>query len=312
MRSPGPLPGKPLVFAISFLAMSFLSCEQSTPTAPPAASSQIPATEKVFVVFEGPWAFAPDPKDPGSVVAIAPKTKRHRDLYVQASNQSTLASGIYDLSLSSHSGPAAAPVDPSIAQSKITPQNLQSALDNKSARYVIRLPKPEEYVIAGRSRSRLGTTYPPDPATEKDYATAVSFRYNVNSLNGFSLAGTPDRGVGVFNPLLLRVETPMIQFVIEVAQDDDPNDKCSTHSRESFHDLTTLLGLTLYVDFPEDAANCHGKDPQNVHSARATLGFISSERANIPGYLAMAIYFLFFTRPLIDCHAPDLILTPSS
>jgi hypothetical protein len=327
------------VLAALFLSACQQSQQQATPA--PAAVSQVPSTEKVFILFEGPWAFAPDPKDAGRVVAIAPKTKGHRDLYVKASNQSTLASGVYDLSFPSHSGSAAAIADPSIAQADVDPQNLQRALDNKSGRYVIRLPKPEEYVVAARSRSRLGATYPPDASTEKDYATAVSLRYNVSSLNGFSLAGTPDSGA--FNPLLLQVETPMIRFVIRPAQFDDPKDKCDTHSRESFRDLTMLLGLTLYVDFPDNPADCHGKDPQSAHPTKAETGtpverlvalltgnLVEVQGASAPGslegalfagwsgatggarsiadYLAAAIYF--FNAPEADCVSPHIILRP--
>jgi len=83
---------------------------------------------------------------------------------------------------------------------------------------------------------------------EKDYAIAVALRYNVASLNGFLLGGTPDNGS--FNPLLLQVEQPNIRFAIEPAGADNPMDKCDTHSRESFHELTTLLNLKLFVDFP--------------------------------------------------------------
>jgi hypothetical protein len=326
--------------------LSLVACQQSqTPTtAPTAAVSKPVSTEKVFVEFRGPWAFVPDPKDANSVLAIAPKAKGHRDLYVQASNQSTLASGVYDLSLPAHSGPAAATADPSIAQAKIDAQGLQRALDNKSARYVIRLAKPEGYVVAARSRSRLGATYPPDASTEKDYATAVSLRYNVSSLNGFSLAGAPDNVA--FNPLLLQVETPMIRFVMAPAQDDDPKDKCDTHSRESFHHLATLLGLTLYVDFPDNPGDCQKNDPQNTHPAKADgrwrslieeigalwdgslanvqsasvagggpipldLGFLlrGEGAKRIEQRLMAALYF--FDHPAGDCKAPILILTLS-
>jgi hypothetical protein len=327
------------------LATLFLvACEQSQPpkSAPAAAESKAVTNEKVFVEFRGPWAFVPDPKDANGLLAIAPKHKGHRDLYVQASNQSTLPSGVYDLSLPAHSGTAAATADPSIAQAKIDAQSLQRALDNKSARYVIRLPKPEEYVVAARHRSRVGAAYPPDASTEKDYATAVSLRYNVSSLNGFSLAGAPDSGA--FNPLLLQVETPMIRFVVEPAQDDDPKDKCDTHSRESFHHLTALLNLTLFVDFPDNPADCHKNDLQNAHPAKAEAdssspveltdalwsgnlapqptvrlagfdlsdvsGFLAAPAANMQRYPAAVV--LLFGKPFTDCLAPVLILTTST
>ena len=193
-----------VTWASALLATLFLvACQQSQqPAAPAAVEPKAASTEKIFIEFQGPWAFAPDPKDANSVLAIAPKAKGHRDLFVLASNNSRLHAGVYELSLPAHSGSAAATADPSIAQAKIDAQSLQRALDNKGSRYVIRLPKPEEYVVAERYRSRLGATYPPDASTEKDYANAVSLRYNVSSLNGFSLAGAPDSGP--FNPLLLR------------------------------------------------------------------------------------------------------------
>jgi hypothetical protein len=342
MKNSGPGPRKLIVLASVFLGtMYFVACDQSKPTpASPAARSQLSGEQAAFVVFEGPWAFAPDPNDANSVVAIAPKSNGHRDLYVKSSNQSSLYAGAYILSLPAHSGGAAATADPNIAQSTISARNLQHALDSKSARYAVRLPKPEEYLVVARSKSRIGATYPPDVSTEKDYADAVSLRYNVSTLSGFSLSGTPD--TGSFNPLLLQVDTPMIRFVIEASQDDDPLDKCDTHSRASFHDLTTLLGLTLYVDFPDNPDTCHGSDPQNNRPAKAESGVPSSrqrlaallegnlidmpvaESASIANPIAKIEFMhwsvsrqigsrlalaALFNRPANDCHSPDLILT---
>ena len=255
--------------ASAVLAALFLvACQQSQQQPAPAATqSTVASTEKVFVVFEGPWAFVADPKDANSVLALAPKTKLHRDLYVAASNDSVLAAGTYDLSVPAHGTSFSGALDPSFAQAKIDAKSLQHALDDKSGRYVIRLPKPEAYVAAKRFRSRVGATYVPEATTEQNYATQVSFRYAVSTLNGFSLAGTPD--TGTFNPLLLQLDTPTIRFAIEPAQMDDPRDKCSTHSREAFRDTVKFLGLTLFVDFPNDPADCHQTDPQLAHSNKA-------------------------------------------
>jgi hypothetical protein len=244
----------------------------------PAAQQTTQTTQNVFVVFEGPWAFAPDPKDANSVLALAPKTKSHHDLVVQSSDK-TLTPGIYDLSLPARSGPATGTVDPNILQAKIDAQSVQHVLDNKLERYAIRLPKPEAYVAATHYRSRAGSAYPPDASTEKDYVTSVSLRYSVTTLNGFSLAGSPDSGA--FNPLLLQVETPIINFVIGPAHDPDPADKCNTHSRESFRDLTKLLNLTLFVDFPNDPSECHGKDPQNPRPAKAEIDHRTNDRRSL-------------------------------
>src|SRR6266849_2258968 len=236
---------KPIAAASVLLASIVLvACEQSKQAepAPTKAASLAPPTEKVFVVFEGPWAFVTDPKDANMVLALAPKTKLHRDLYVSASNESTLAAGTYDLSVPAHGAAFSGSLDPSFAQAKIDAKSLQRALDDKSKRYVIRLAKPEAYIAAKRFRSRVGPTYPPDASTEQNYAAYVSFRYNVSTLNGFSLAGTPD--TGTFNPLLLQLETPTVRFAIEPAVSDDPKDMCHVHSREAFRDTVRFLGLT--------------------------------------------------------------------
>jgi hypothetical protein len=247
MRNPRYSRSSLVVLASVFLlALIMVACSE-TKQITPAAQQTAQTTQKVFVVFEGPWAFAPDPKDANSVLALAPKTKSHRDLVVQSSDK-TLASGIYDLSLPARSGPATGVVDSNILQTKIDAQSVQHVLDNKLERYAIRLPKPE-YVAATHYRSRAGSVYPPDASTEKDYVTVVSLRYSVTTLNGFSLAGSPDSGA--FNPLLLQVETPILHFVINPAHDPDPADKCNTHSRESFRDLTKLLNVTLVCGFSE-------------------------------------------------------------
>jgi hypothetical protein len=253
--------------------MLFLAaCQQSQPPqpAPAAAEPKAASSEKVHVIFEGPWAFVADPKDANSVLALAPKTKLHRDLYVSANDESTLSAGIYDLSVPAHGPASTAALDPTFAQAKIEAKSLQRALDDKSNRYVIRLPRPEAYRAAKRFRSRVGPTYPPDAATEQNYAAYVSLLYNVSTLNGFSLAGTPDSGT--FNPLLLQLETPTVRFAIEPAMDDAPTDMCHTHSRKSFRETTKFLGLTLYLDFPNDAEGCHKTDPQLARSTKAEAG----------------------------------------
>lgn len=320
MKNPCQARNSLIALASAVLAtFSLTACQQSQqPAAPAASQSAAASTEKVFVVFEGPWAIVADPKDANSVLVLAPKTKLHRDLYVSASNESPLAAGNYDLSVPAHGPATTAALDPTFAQAKIDSKSLQHALDDKSGRYVIRLPKPEAYVAAKRSRSRVGPTYPPDASTEQNYAAYVSFRYSVSSLNGFSLAGTPDSGT--FNPLLLQLDTPTIRFAIEPAMADDPKDRCSTHSRESFRDLVKFLSLTLFVDFPNDAGNCHDIDPQKTRPAKAEVDWNTPfERktatgvysaAGIPRYLIAAMYL--FHGGTGGCTAPILFLTTSS
>ena len=289
-----------------------VACTQSqTQTAPatPQSKAAVTTTKDVYVVFDGPWAIVPDPKDANSILALAPKTTSHRDLVVQAWDK-TLSSGIYTLSLPPRSGPAGGTVDPNILQAKIDPQNVQRVLDSKSERYAIRLPKPDAYVAHTHYRSRAGSAYPPDASTEKDYVTVVSLRYTVTTLSGFSLAGSPNSGA--FNPLSLQVETPIINFAINPAHDPDPADKCNTHSRESFHDLTKLLNVTLFVDFPNDPAECHGKDPQNSRPVKAELApsflrsfFVRGSAGGLKQHLLAAIYF--FGVQVGACRAPIIV-----
>ena len=315
MKNPCYFPNMLVALASSVLATLLLvACNQSQPptAAPTATESRAAATKDVYVVFEGPWAFAPDPKDANSVIALAPKTKSHRDLVVQAWDK-TLSSGIYNLSLPPRSGPAAGTIDPNILQTKVDPQNVQRVLDSKLERYAIRLPKPDAYLAHTHYRSRAGSAYPPDASTEKDYVTVVSLRYNVTTLTGFSLAGSPNSGT--FSPLSLQVETPIINFVINPAHDPDPADKCNTHSRESFRDLTKLLNLTLFVDFPNDPSECHGKDPQNPRPAKAEIDRLSNWKqvaaqlvrgsGGLKQHLLAAIYF--FGGMAGGCRAPIII-----
>jgi hypothetical protein len=135
----------------------------------------------------------------------------------------------------------------------------------------------------------------------------------VTTLNGFSLAGAPDNGA--FNPLLLQVETPIINFVINPAHELDPTDKCNTHSRESFRDLTKLLSVTLFVDFPNDPSECHGKDPQNapvkaeIHRLttwkQVAALLVHGSAGSLKQRLLAALYF--FGGQSGDCRAPIIV-----
>jgi hypothetical protein len=274
MKNPRHFRSSLVILASAVLATLLqVACTQSqTQTAPatPQSKAAAAATRDVYVVFEGPWVIAPDPKDANSVLLLAPKTKTHRDLYVTASNHSTLPAGIYDLSFPGHVGAGAGTYDPTFLRAKIDPQNVQHAVDSKSVRYAIRLPKPEAYLPAHRHRSRAGSTYPPDASTDMEYATAASLHYSVSSLSGFSLSGSSD--AGTFSPLPLQVDTPVIRFAIDPTEDDDV---CNTHSRQAFHDVMQLVGLTLYVDFADNPSDCHNKDPQVPRAGKAHASLAS-------------------------------------
>lgn len=255
------------------LATAFLiACQQSQPSGPGPEPKT--ATSDVYVIFEGPWAIVPDPKDPNNVLAIAPKTKSHRSLAVTPAN-TTLETGVYEVSVPPHGPAHDVDGDKGFLRVKVDPKNVQQALDSKMERYVVRLPKPEAYRAETRYESRVDSKYPPDPSTQQNYVTAVSLVYSVTSKAGFSLAGNRDAGES-FKPALLPLDTPVIRFAIDPAE-SAPADGCSGHSRGAFRDLVRLLGLTLYVDFPGDKGkegdkdDCHKKDPQLAGKEKAQV-----------------------------------------
>ncbi len=217
--------------------------------------------QRVFVTFAGPWAFAADPTDANHVFAFAPKTKSHSDLVIQSSGSSerqTLAAGIYELSF-----PVAASrrpnTSPNVLQAKIDAQGVQHALGARLERYAIRLPKPESYVVTSTERSRVDSTYPPAASTENDYMTTVSLRYEVGALGELFLVGRPDED-SPFHPIL--AQPPVISFAVRPLFGMDGRMDCNIHLREAFHDLSKLVNLKLYVDFPEDPPECRALDPQ--------------------------------------------------
>ena len=239
-----------------------------TAQSPAPTSGEPKATSEVFVVFAGPWALVPDPKDPKSILAVAPRLRDHTPLGVNPANRA-LEAGVYDLAIPSQNVPEKSMFEKNLFRTEITAASSQRALDQRMERYVIRLPKPDAYVAAVTFRSRVDTKYPPDPSTEGDYATSVSLKYLVSSKAPLTLSGTADAGAKL-DPLSLSLDMPMVSFVIEPLHDSS-DDPCNTHSRESFHSLVELLGVKLYVDFPSSPDDCHKKDPQTKNSARARL-----------------------------------------
>ena len=257
--------------ALTILATIFLvacqTTEQKAITATTSAAA--PAAEAVYVIFEGPWAIVPDPKDANSVLAIAPKTKSHRLLEVTPSDVEFDA-GVYELAVPAHGTPAPLGLDKIFFRTAVDSKKVQHALDNKMNRYAVRLPKPESYKAVTRNQSRIGNTYPPAASTQQGYVSAVSLVYNVTSKTGFSLSGTKDSGAAV-GPILFQLDTPMVRFEIEPAAENLGLDTCHTHSRQAFHDLTKLLSVTLYTDFPDSPDKCHKTDPQVTSGAKADL-----------------------------------------
>jgi hypothetical protein len=128
-------------------------------------------------------------------------------------------------------------------------------------------------------------------------------RYTVATLNGFSLAGTPD--TGTFKPLALRMDIPTLTFMAGPAGNPDADNSCHTHERQAFRDLTKLVNVTMFLDFPEDASACHAQDPQilatAVHQPRLEVRAASMVPSLKP------LLALFFHIRMTNCDAPVIV-----
>jgi hypothetical protein len=218
-------------------------------------------TQIVTITFEGPWAFASDPADPGSIFAFAPKTATHRDLALKFSAdepERALAAGVYQVLLHARpEAPSQTAIDPSILQARIDAQGVRHALA-ESDRYAIRLPRPEAYIALSTGQMRAGSAYPPGPATEKKYAMDAALRYRATTLAGF-MVSSPDAGGGF---AAVRVDGPKLSFAIRPL-DGQMMDECELHNREAFRDLAKLVGVKMFVDFEKFGSDCQATDPQN-------------------------------------------------
>lgn len=293
MKNRSYFTGALAVLACAALATFLLVARHEAKAAPPPSQSG-----QVFVAFEGVWAFAQDPADANSVLAFAPKTDGHHELSVQGE---MLGPGLYELSMPARTGPATAIVDPNIIQARI---DAQHALSNRMARYAIRLPKPEAYIAKSHSRSRVGSVYPPAASTEREYVTSVSLRYSVATLNGFSLAGSPDSGT--FKPLALRMDTPTLTFLAGPAGNRDADNSCHTHERQAFRALTKLVNVTMFLDFPEDAGACHSQDPQILKTAVNQPRLEVMAASLVPNFEPLLAAIYFFGR-IHNCAAPVIV-----
>ena len=326
------LPGPPVALAAAVLAIVLLVSCTGTKQNPPGPTA--PPPQKVLAVFAGPWGFAPDPDDPNSVIAMAPATAAHHNLYVKASYNEELTQGVYTLSMPPRTVTPAGTIIPDIVQTKIDPNAVRRVVnDNHHDRYAVRIPKPEAYIPEDRYLSSVGTV--PHPAAHgiaaKPWATGVSLQYTVGSLSTFQVTGTPDSGN--FPAFPLQLDTPLISFIITPLHEDDPSDLCYTHDRQAFQDLTALLGVTLFVDFA-GPSGCD-MDEKKKPSTRAQLALPPMARmAAFEAYPAgiqeagiipaswlnsltrapiriltrsVVAAFYFFASPTGDCKSPIIV-----
>jgi hypothetical protein len=210
--------------------------------------------QEVKIRFEGPWAFAADPGDATHIYAIAPKTATHASLTIAGQ---PVGSGIYEVSLNAPSvRRRGAAIDQNILQAEISAEGVRHALFDSGNRYAIRLPRPKAYLPVRSGLIRAGSSYPPGPTTEKNYAMSVELVYRVHSVADFAVTGRPDEGV--FNPVLVNGSNLDLAIRPQMATMDE----CELHNREAFRDLARLVLLKMYVDFGKFGDECHVGDPQ--------------------------------------------------
>jgi len=330
------LPAAPIAFATAFLLIMCLAgcAEKEKPASAP------PPSEHVWVVFEGPWGYAPDPNDPNSIIAIAPATPDHHDLYVQASYSQQMKPGHYELAMPPRTVAPPGTIISDIFQTPIDPKVVNNVFNNVLSdpslhRYAVRLPKPESYTPYTRYPSSIGSA--PHPAANgiaaRPWATGVALQYTVGSLSTFKVTGTPD--TGIFPDFTLQLDAHQISFVITPLHDDDPTDLCYIHDRVAFHNLTTLLGVTLFVDFQGSPPTCPAVDVEKPSRPKAQTTPAQFEPTEIAAYRAVPVQeagvvpasslsalarsplrsigrgviaaFYFFAHPTGDCKAANII-----
>jgi len=95
-------------------------------------------------------------------------------------------------------------------------------------------------MIAGRSKSRVAPRIRPLLPRRRTTRSRLRCATTLPARTDFLLEA---HQTTLVQPFVAPSEQPNIRFAIEPAGADNPMDKCDTHSRESFHELTTLLNL---------------------------------------------------------------------
>lgn len=223
----------------------------------------------VYVVFDGPWAFVPDPAGSDKVIAIAPKAKSHSDAYIKAVRGLMLTTGIYELHMPTGVSPIENPGIAVTPKYSLPAQAITDALNNKMNRFAIYLPKPDGYRIAEESPSKVDEHFPlVATVPEVQYASSIALQYTTASLADFQLTGSSD--LSTFDPFDIKIGAPKVIQVAMEPTEPDPDPACNVLSKQAFYDLTQLLGLTLFIDFENYQPECQQDDPQNPNHQHPT------------------------------------------
>jgi hypothetical protein len=241
----------------------------STPEKPAASPTLTPTAQfTVYVNFNGPWAFMPDPADATQIIAVAPYIKDHQNAYVAALTDAPLPAGVFKLTgLPPSSTPMNLNSQLIVVQDTISATALKKIEGNSNkARYFIRLPMPAEISAYRTGHEAVGNSYPVLNAhsNEKGYATHMTLRYNSDDVSQLKVTGTKDDLTTVNVPLQLGL-AQTIDIGVGPTYDLQEDD-CHNHAKGAFKALADLFQVKQIIDYPDyDLTKCGGSDPQNPH-----------------------------------------------
>ena len=212
--------------------------------------------------FVGPWAFF---QTGAGIIAVAP-TGHHSPLQIKGQAAEQLASGIYELTLSSPQAGAGGNSPPLVGAtttaSRLNWLTTHQANTNKE-RYALSLPSGGAFELpAGQysaEEASISTYFDPLGPTPLPYAKDIKVHYAVSDLS-VVLSGTPDIG-----PVLPQVSlTGPISISLE--PEAGANHFCDYHARLAFKEMNNLLQSGLFVDFPYYWQSCRDDwDPQKSY-----------------------------------------------
>jgi hypothetical protein len=233
-----------------------------------------PAVQPVYVILQGPWAFAQDPDNPGQLVAIAPFSQHHTPLYIgDGSEGVTLTQATYKLNVPVANRSGARKAHPYAGSgSEMKKDDFRRLRDTRGEWYVFLFPQPDEINSAKIANSSVRTTWD-GTGTTATYTSEMSLLYMVSSLDGFSAECVPNATFDCSNSMGDHPQPYQVIFGIPANINigmlpvDEDDVQCHNHSRMAFRELVEALGLTLYVDFPSSTgvydSACRDCDPQS-------------------------------------------------
>ena len=242
--------------------VSFAGCSSTQPAN--SAKVNIAAPQfSLYINFNGPWAFMPNPDDPTQLLAIAPVVQGHGTAYIGATNETPVNPGVYQLTGIQPSNLVANP-QLVVVNDTISKQTLKDTLGNTGKRYVIKLPMPTALSSYRTGLVAVSSSFPvANPKTiEKQYTSHMTFSYTVPNYGGIKIEGTDDKRMPLsFLPMIGATGSMDIGVgpLYDIQEDD-----CHNHAKTAFKALADLLKLKKIIDYPNyNQGVCMASDPQN-------------------------------------------------